>query len=277
MITFKPNYVISESIQGDLKRIETAKEKIQQRLSSLKTLDNLREPVQFVTVFPGAYSTTTVTHTHTRGHLEGPDASQNEQAKHNAKTYGIALKQIEAWAAKAAPIDENMIQTLHQLMMGSSPAKPTPYRTNQNYLKNNKTFEIVRTPPKAEEVSGLMSALIHWINGAKNVPAPIVAGIALFQLCLIHPFNDGNGRTGRLFATLILHSRGYGLQGLYNLEKAYCRDLRPLFQDKASSMSLSGAITDFTSGLDLFLGGLALTFEKTLANVALVSPKMAVV
>lgn len=276
MTIFKPNYVISQSIQDSLKRIEAAKQKILQRLPSIKTLDNLREPVQFATSLPGAHSTTTGTRTHIRGHLDASDALQNQETMHhhNAKTYGIALKQIEVWAANSAPINETMIQTLHQLMMEPVPAKPTPYRTNQNYLKNNKTFEIVRTPPPAEDVPGLMNALIHWIKSAQAVPAPLVAGIALFELSLIHPFNDGNGRTGRLLATLILNSRGYGLQGLYNLEHAYSRDLRSLFHDNASG---SETIIDFTPGLASFLDGLALTFEKMFAKVAHESVKMAVV
>ena len=272
MMAFKPSYVISQPIQCDLKRIEIAKEKILQLLPLIKRLDNLREPVQFVSSLPGAHSTTTIS-THTRGHLEGADALQN----HNVNTYSKALKQIEAWVVKASPLDEKMIQTLHHVMMGNDPTtKPTPYRANQNYLKNNKTFEIVRTPPKADDVPKLMSGLVHWINSAQQLSPPLVAGIALFQLSLIHPFNDGNGRTGRLLATFILHSRGYGLQGLYNLEKAYCRDLRTLFTAKTSTAPLSENLTDFTLGLACFLDGLALNFETTFASVAHVCPKMEV-
>ena len=53
----------------------------------------------------------------------------------------------------------------------------------------------------------------NWIIQAEKeqVPAPVIAGLVHYQFVTIHPFYDGNGRTARALATLILYRHGYGL------------------------------------------------------------------
>jgi Fic family protein len=48
-----------------------------------------------------------------------------------------------------------------------------------------------------------MEDLVAWFNlpGAQVVPAPIKAGIVMWQFLTIHPYMDGNGRTARMIAT----------------------------------------------------------------------------
>ena len=58
---------------------------------------------------------------------------------------------------------------------------------------------------------------------------PIVAAIAHYQFVTIHPYYDGNGRTARLLATLVLYQGGYDLKGLYSLEEYYARDLKSYY------------------------------------------------
>ena len=57
------------------------------------------------------------------------------------------------------------------------------------------------------------------------MPAPIVAALAHYQFATIHPYLDGNGRTARLLATLILRKAGYGLKGIYSLDEHYAKNL----------------------------------------------------
>ena len=83
-------------------------------------------------------------------------------------------------------------------------------------------------PPEAEDVPGFMKELVAWINQSKEeMPIPVVAGVAHYQFETIHPFFDGNGRTGRMLTTWILYQGSYDLGKFY----AFGRILRPGFTE----------------------------------------------
>ena len=56
-------------------------------------------------------------------------------------------------------------------------------------------------PPPANDVSPLMFELLDWWNGASNSLSPVLSSAILhYRFEDIHPFADGNGRTGRAMA-----------------------------------------------------------------------------
>lgn len=63
--------------------------------------------------------------------------------------------------------------------------------------------EIIHYAPPAERVPQLMKDLFDWLNNTKEHPL-IKSCIFHYEFEFIHPFSDGNGRTGRLWQTLIL-------------------------------------------------------------------------
>jgi Fic family protein len=79
------------------------------------------------------------------------------------------------------------------------------YRKTQNYIKNSATGETIYTPPIAAEIPNLISNLAQTINDQDFIVDPLVR-IALvhYQFEAIHPFGDGNGRTGRILMVLEL-------------------------------------------------------------------------
>lgn len=65
-------------------------------------------------------------------------------------------------------------------------------------------------PPSPQKVSQLLDNLVDYVNAnTANLPIPILAAICHHRFVWIHPFTDGNGRTGRLLMNLILQSYGY--------------------------------------------------------------------
>ena len=64
--------------------------------------------------------------------------------------------------------------------------------------------------PNYAKVPFLMVDFMEWLHGATEHPV-IVAALAHYQLVLIHPFVDGNGRTARLLMNLLLLQEGYPL------------------------------------------------------------------
>jgi len=58
-------------------------------------------------------------------------------------------------------------------------------------------------PPPANDVSPLMFELLEWWNGPSNSLSPVLSSAILhYRFEDIHPFADGNGRTGRAHKTL---------------------------------------------------------------------------
>ncbi|MFD1631049.1 Fic family protein [Pseudopedobacter beijingensis] len=86
-------------------------------------------------------------------------------------------------------------------------------------LKNAVTGEVVYTPPQdSEEIARLMSNLEKYINDSKMQDCDPLIKMAMihFQFESIHPFYEGNGRTGRIINILYLI-----LEGLQNLPILY--------------------------------------------------------
>jgi len=88
------------------------------------------------------------------------------------------------------------------------PDKPAGYRKLQNGIKNIKTGEIVYIPPSHLDIPNLITNLEVFTNSKEeenNDIDPLVKTIiSHYQFEAIHPFDDGNGRTGRILMVLQL-------------------------------------------------------------------------
>ena len=72
-------------------------------------------------------------------------------------------------------------------------------------IKNNVTGEIVYTPPQSkEEIMDYLQNLENYINQDSDIDPLIKLAIIHYQFESIHPFYDGNGRTGRIINILYL-------------------------------------------------------------------------
>lgn len=80
-------------------------------------------------------------------------------------------------------------------------------RLPDTVLKNSQTGQVVYTPPQhPDEVEQLMDNLEHYMNddSAPYIDHLIKMAVIHFQFESIHPFYDGNGRTGRIINILYL-------------------------------------------------------------------------
>ena len=76
-------------------------------------------------------------------------------------------------------------------------------------LKNDATGEIIYEPPQsAEDVAVLMTNLIDFIHADDGLDPLVRMAIVHHQFESIHPFYDGNGRTGRILNILMLVREG---------------------------------------------------------------------
>lgn len=189
-----------------------------------------------------------------------------ERDVHEVKNYWHALLRVEDWAAKRTRLTEDLIRRLHGLVERGQRAKPTPYRDGQNVIRDSETGALVYLPPEARDVPALMAALVDWVAKAEaeGLPVPVIAGLAHYQFVTIHPYYDGNGRTGRLLATFLLHRGGYGLHGFFSLEEHHARDLTAYYSSLAThphhNYYEGRNEADLTPWLEYFLQTLATVF-----------------
>ena len=72
-------------------------------------------------------------------------------------------------------------------------------------LKNQATGEVIHTPPQEETtIRKLLDNLEQYINTNDGIDPLIKMAIIHYQFETIHPFYDGNGRTGRIINILYL-------------------------------------------------------------------------
>lgn len=198
--------------------------------------------------------------------------SGRERDVREVRNYWNALLRMEQWASKNTPLTENLIRRLHALVEKGSRAKPTPYRTGQNVIRNASSGEIVYLPPEAKDVPALMAGLVKWAEqaGKNGLPVPVIAGLVHYQFVTIHPYYDGNGRTARLLATFILQRGGYGLNGFFSLEEHHARDLEGYYRSLAThphhNYYEGRSEADLTPWLAYFVQTVAAVFDAVRAE-----------
>lgn len=181
----------------------------------------------------------------------------SRDVKMELKNYRLALDYVSKYMGVDSPITESLIRDIHKILVKDvrgNDADPGNYRRVQNYIVNSLTNEIIYTPPPAIDVPILMKELVDWINNNVVAISPvIVAGIGQFQFEHIHPFLDGNGRTGRLLSTLVLYKTGYDFKRLFILSGYYDKD-RPAYY--AALQSVRKTNMDMTNWIEYFVNGL---------------------
>ena len=117
------------------------------------------------------------------------------------------------------PLDELVIRQLNREFLKGELETLTPgvYRKGQNNIGNF-------TPPNQGDVPDLMRQFTNWLRSENEETHPIAkAAIAHIHLVAIHPFWDGNGRTARALATLVLQRSVFHFKKLLSLESHFAR------------------------------------------------------
>ena len=99
------------------------------------------------------------------------------------------------------PCSEKDLLKAHALMMRDLVGRSGKYRTDGVGIFDGET--VVHLAPPAERVPALMSDLFAWLK-TSDVHPLIKSCVFHYEFEFIHPFQDGNGRMGRLWQTAIL-------------------------------------------------------------------------
>ena len=114
-------------------------------------------------------------------------------------------------ASADCPFTERDIADIHERVMASAPNSQVAgrVRTVQNWIGGNDYNPCGAdfVPPPPEHVGPLLADLTDSVN-REDLPPLVQAALVHAQFEAIHPFEDGNGRTGRALVQVVLRRRG---------------------------------------------------------------------
>jgi len=115
-------------------------------------------------------------------------------------------------------------------------------------------------PPAPEDVSGLMFELLDWWNNRAGDLSPVLSSAILhYRFEAIHPFADGNGRTGRALAQWELYRRGFDTHHIFSVDEYYWED-RPRYYAALAEVHERG--DDLSHWLEYCAEGLRQTLDR---------------
>jgi Fic family protein len=107
------------------------------------------------------------------------------------------------------PLCFRVVKEMHSILMesvrgGMSTLTPGEFRTMQNWIGGSNLNNARFVPPPADALPELLGSLEQYMNQIGQLPPLVQCALIHYQFETIHPFNDGNGRIGRLLITLHL-------------------------------------------------------------------------
>ena len=187
------------------------------------------------------------------------EAALNPTTK-EVQDYAIALRQGFALVREKGLIRLSDILAIQQTLERN---KAGLRKLPGTELKNAQTAEVIYTPPQhPEEIERLMGNLVQYINDDEMCTADPLVKMAIIhhQFESIHPFYDGNGRSGRIINMLYLVA-----QDLLDLPVLYLS--RYLIETKADYYKNLQAVRDtgkWEPWLLYMLEGITQTAKETI-------------
>ncbi|RLA82790.1 MAG: Fic family protein [Epsilonproteobacteria bacterium] len=145
------------------------------------------------------------------------EADYNEEATSSARSdiietilYQRALKSAQQAIESGKPLSQGLMKSAHKQLLSfgrGASKKPGEYKSEQNYLAGKIKRNILFIPISPEELQDGIDKLFKYINESDD-PILIKTSIAHIEFEALHPFEDGNGRIGRMLITLMLWSAG---------------------------------------------------------------------
>ena len=132
-----------------------------------------------------------------------PEAEQTQPDKEVLRYRDAVMWGFEN--LKKIPVSTRLITGVQNKLIPSSHGN---YRKTQNQIVNSTTKEVLYTPPEFLKIPDLIGNWEKFVNQQTDIDPLIKCAVAHCQFEAIHPFEDGNGRTGRILMVLSLIQDG---------------------------------------------------------------------
>lgn len=172
--------------------------------------------------------------------------------------------------AETFPFTLRFIRELHERLMTDArtthPAYPGEFRTRQNWISGTRPDNAKYVPPPVNEMKVALDQLEKFIHADDGYLPLIKAGMLHAQFETIHPFNDGNGRTGRMIITMFLWYKKLLEMPILYLS-SYFKQHQNFYYERLDGYH-NGEVSEW---LDFFLDGVIETAHSAIATCAAIT------
>jgi Fic family protein len=164
---------------------------------------------------------------------------------------------------KEFPLSLRFIRELHKTLLQGARAThaafPGEFRTTQNWIGGVSPEKASFVPPPVYEMNNALSDLEKFIHAEDNISPLVKAGLLHAQFETIHPFTDGNGRTGRMLITFFLMDKKQFDTPILYLS-SFFKKYRNTYYERLSGYH-AGKVFDW---LEFFFDGVVKTANSTI-------------
>ena len=260
-MTYEPQFVIRPRLLALVEAVAALRERIQGGAVELSWIPALQKDTRARNVHAStAIEGNPLTLEQVRALEEGRElAAPDQRSKREVLNYFAGLSYVEKHARDKAIHHENVF-ALHRILANGvmDQGEAGRYRTIAVRVGRY-------TPPPSEDVSGLMFELLEWWNQKSAEVSPVISSAILhYRFEAIHPFADGNGRTGRALVLWELYRRGFDTHHIFSVDEYYWED-RPSYYAALEAVRREGE--DLSGWLEYCAEGLRQTLERVWLRV----------
>lgn len=172
---------------------------------------------------------------------------------------------LERLQSDQFPMSLRLLREIHAVLMqqvrGGRPAlTPGEFRTGQNWIGGNSLRTARFVPPPPDAMLAALDNLERYLHLEDDCPILVRCALIHYQFETIHPFNDGNGRLGRLLITFYLVWRELLHEPMLYLS-AYLKVHQQEYYDRLMQVRSSG---NFEAWVRFFLEGIITVADQTI-------------
>lgn len=260
-MAYEPQFSISATLLSTVEAIASLRERIQGAAVEVPWIPALQKEARSRNVHAStAIEGNPLTLEQVRALADGKTLVEpTARAQREVTNYLAGLRYIEQRAHKKK-IGHDDILGLHKIVAATV--------MDQGHAGRYRTISVrvgKYTPPNAADVSGLMFELLQWWHTKATMLSPVLSSAILhYRFEAIHPFADGNGRTGRALALWELYRRGFDTHHIFSIDEYYWED-RARYYAALSDVTKSGE--DLSRWLEYAAVGLRQTLERVWLRV----------
>ena len=250
---FPPISIDYSRVIKQLSSAASALARYDQMLKSMHSSDILLAPLRSQEAVVSSRMEGTVSTLDEVLRLEAEQEAEGEAAQRNARSeaievylYSRAMKIAQASLREGAPLSSHLLRSSHRMLLGfgrGAHLSPGSFKTEQNYLADKIRKRILFVPISPEALQEGLDRFFAFIRDDTQ-EILIRTALAHLEFEALHPFNDGNGRIGRMIIPLMLWRSSAISEPYFYISDFFERN-KDEYLDRMRAVSSDGAWTEW--------------------------------